>query len=447
MRIKSAGVVVAAMSAMSLVGCMGGELGEREPADQRVEGEVEIAATAFSGTVVNEQGAPVAGATVVVNDISRTTDSAGKYFVSVTTVTTGYNISFAKNGFAPGSELYTTGRLNLVHVMKTGSVTTVNPAVDTTVRSPSGVVVSLKANTLVTASGAAPTGMVQVTIASYDPLQMPGDLTAVNAAGEQVALESVGAVFVGATDAAGQALDLKAGSTSNAFIPVPAVVGTVPPCVAEGSCRLAMWKFNPNTNKWVEDANAGLQGSASGTSFVMRGTGNSLGGAPGARAIPVSASGLGMWNADIEKKTPACTIIELVNFPTACYGAGNKITLNLKLPNSASTLISRVDTLSSATPFVVLYNIRPSVVQEVGLTFPADAPSASCAKKLTISSSPGPAAGFPVFGANGGVTRFNSGAAWGGTGFPRDAGNAFIDFEDVALGTHPCKSHVWFQIP
>lgn len=446
MKMKSAGVVIAAMW---WFGCVGGDADQTEPVGER-EGDVEIAATAFSGTVVNEQGAPVAGATVVINDISRTTDSAGKYFASVTTVTTGYNLSLSKNGYASNSEFHAGSKLGSTHVLKTGYVTTVNPAVDSTVRSPAGVVVNLKANTLVTASGTAPSGMVQVTIASYDPLQMPGDLTAVNAAGEQVALESVGAVFVGATDAAGQALDLKVGSTSSAFIPMPAAVGAVPPCVGDGSCRLAMWKFNPNTNKWVENAGAGLQVSTSGTSFVMRGSGTTLGGAPGTRAIPVSSGGLGMWNADIEKKTPACTIIELVNFPIACYGAGNKVSLSLQLPNSAGTLIPRVDTLSPATPYIVLYNIRPSVVQEVKLTFPADAPTASCANKLTISSSPGPVSPFPIYSTGtggGGVTRFNSGGAWGGTGFPRDAGSNLIDFEDVALGTHPCKSHVWFQIP
>jgi hypothetical protein len=438
MRTGSIGIAV--VTAL-LGGCVG-ESGERAPADQQLEGEVEIASAVFSGTVTNEQGVPQAGVTVVINDISRITDSAGKYFASVTSVTTGYNLSLSKTGLAPGAEFYTSGKTSLVHVLKTGYVATVNPVEGGTVRSPSGVTITLPANALVTASGGAPTGMVQITIASYEPLQMPGDFTAVNAAGQQVALESVGAVFVGAVDAAGQALDLGNGKTSQAFIPVPAAVGAMPPCVAEGTCRLAMWKFNPNTGKWVENAGAGMQPGSSGTSFAMRG-----GAGLSAQAIPVSASGLGMWNADIEKKTPACTIIELVNFPTACYGAGNKVTLNLKLPNATGTLISRVDTLSSVTPFVVLYNIRSNVVQEVGLTFPADAPSATCGKRLTIASSPGPVASFPVYSSSGGVTRFNSGAPWGGAGFPVDSTSAFIDFEDVALGTHPCKSHVWFQLP
>lgn len=440
MRITRFGVVVA--TAMWFGGCVAEEAHIEEPGDRQDREEAVIASAVFSGTVTNEQGAPQVGVTVTINGISRVTDSTGKYFMSVTAVTTGYKLSLNKSGFAPSAEFHEAGKTNLQHTLRSGFVATVNPAVDSTVLAPSGVTVSLKANSLVTASGAAPTGMVQVTVAAYDPLRMPGNFTAVNAAGQQVALESVGAVFIGAADSAGQALDLRTGMTSNAFIPVSAAVGTMPPCVFDGSCRIAMWKFDPSTGLWVEKTGAGIQFGSSGTQFTMSGSASL-----GAQAIPISAGGLGMWNADIEKKTPACTIIELVNFPTGCFGSGNAVQLNLKLPNSAGTLISRTDSMSSVTPYTVLYNIRNDVVQEVGLTFPPDAPSATCGTKLVISSDPAPAPGFPVFSSSGGVTRFNAGAPWGGTGFPVDSGGMLIDFADVALGTHPCKSHVWFQLP
>jgi hypothetical protein len=436
MKVGKCGVVVATIW---FGGCVAEEARvEREPADHQVEGEATATSAVFSGTVTSEQGVPQAGVTVVINGISRITDSTGKYFISVTSVTTGYVLSLSKKGFAPSSEFHAAGETNLQHVLRSGFVATVDPTVDSTVVASSGVTVSLKANSLMTASGAAPTGMVQITVAAYDPLRMPGDFTAVNAAGEQVALESVGAVFIGADDSTGQALELRSGMTSDAFIPVPAAVREVPPCVLDFSCRIAMWKFDPSTGKWVEKTDMGIQLSSSGTRFTMRGV-------AGTQLLPISAGGLGMWNADIEKKAPACTIIEVVNFPTECYGAGNKVQFNLQLQNSAGTLIPRTDFLSSATPYIVLYNIRANVVQQVGLTLPADAPS-TCLNRLTISSNPGPVAGFPVISSSSGVTRFDAGAPWGGTGFPVDGGGMLIDFTDVALGTHPCHSHVWFQL-
>lgn len=416
---------------------------ERAPGDRQADGAAVVVSAVFSGTVTSEQGTPQAGVTVAINGISRVTDSAGKYVISVASTASGYAVSLAKTGFAPASEFHAAASITLRHVLRTGFVAAVDPVKDAMVVAPSGVTVALKANSLVTASGAAPTGMVRVTVAAYDPLQMPGDFTAVNAAGQQVALESVGAVFIGAEDSAGQALELRTGMTSDAFIPVPAAVGAMPSCVLDGSCRVAMWQFDPNTGMWLERSAAGMQFGATGTRFTMRGAAGTRG--VSAQAIPLSAGGLGMWNADIEKAAPACTIIELVGLPLECYGAGRSVQFNLQLPNSAGTLVARADSMSPEVPFIVLYNIRANVVQEVQMTLPADAPL-SCRNRMTISSSPAPVSGFPVTSSTKGVTRFNADAPWGGTGFPRDASNALIDFADIVLGTHPCHSHVWFQL-
>ncbi|QSQ21770.1 carboxypeptidase regulatory-like domain-containing protein [Pyxidicoccus parkwayensis] len=406
--------------------------------DETREASADLATSAvFSGTVRNSAGTVQAGVTVVINGISRTTDSTGRYFMSVVASATGYNLTLRKTGLASTTEFYSAGKTNLNHTLETGFVQTVSPTVDSTVTTPSGVKVNLKANTLVNASGVPATGPVSITVASYDPMRMPGDFTAVNSSGEQVALESVGAVFVGATDASGQALNLATGATATGFIPVPTQVGSMPACVSDGTCRLAMWKFNETTGKW-EEKSASMQFGPTGTTFTMQGTSSISG------AVPISAGGLGMWNADIEKRTPACTIIELVGFPETCFGTAGTVQFNLKLPNAAGTLMPRTDTMTQASPFIVLYNIRPNVLQDVGITFPAGVPT-SCAKNLDISSTPAAAAGYPQYTTTGGVTRFNSGAAWGGTGYPKDPGGNMVDFEDVALGTHPCKSHVQFK--
>ncbi|TQF17257.1 carboxypeptidase regulatory-like domain-containing protein [Myxococcus llanfairpwllgwyngyllgogerychwyrndrobwllllantysiliogogogochensis] len=405
--------------------------------DETREANADLATSAvFSGTVRNSAGAVQAGVTVVINGISRTTDTTGRYFMSVVASANGYVLTLRKNGLASATEFYSASKTSLNHTLETGFVQTVSPTVDSTVTTPSGVKVNLKANTLVNASGVPATGPVSITVASYDPMRMPGDFTAVNSSGQQVALESVGAVFVGATDASGAALNLATGATATGFIPVPTQVGNMPACVSDGTCRLAMWKFNETTGKW-EEKSANMQFGPTGTTFTMQGTSSISG------AVPISTGGLGMWNADIEKREPACTIIELVGFPETCFGTTGTVQFSLKLPNAAGTLMPRTDTMSQASPFIVLYNIRANALQEVGITFPAGAPT-NCAKNLDISSTPAASAGYPLYTTAGGVTRFNSGAPWGGTGYPKDPIGNMIDFDDVAQGTHPCKSRVQF---
>jgi len=410
---------------------------------------IEAAATSasFSGTVRDEQGVAQAGAKVVINGTSRTTDSSGRYFMSVSASANGYNLSIQKSGFAPTSQFYAAPiRTSLSHTLQRAHTASINPTVDNTVVTPAGVRVDLKANTLVTASGTPAAGTVTVTVASYHPLRMPGDFSAVNASGQQVAIESVGAVFIGATDGSGQALNLKAGSTADGFIPVPSQIGSMPSCVFDGSCRLAMWKFNQSTGKWEERPAANMQVSTTGTRFTMRGPTSSV----SSQALPVTAQaisefdGLGIWNADTELGTPACTVIHLLDFPLECYGPTGTMQVNVKLPNASGYLVSKMDTISSASPFIALYNIRPDVKQEVGITFPAGVP-ATCAKNLEISSIPEPlpTGAFPLYLPTGGVTQFNSGAPWGGTGWPRSTDplrppNSLIDFYDAAYGTHPC---------
>jgi hypothetical protein len=439
--------------ALLVLGCSGEGVSPANRVESPAGADViEAAATSasFSGTVRDEQGVAQAGAKVVINGISRTTDTSGRYFMSVSESANGYNLSIQKSGFAPTSQFYAAPlRTSLSHTLQRAYTASINPTVDNTVVSPEGVRVAMKANTLVTASGTPAVGSVTVTISSYHPLRMPGDFTALNASGQQVAIESVGAVFIGATDGGGQALSLKAGSTADGFIPVPSQIGSMPSCVFDGSCRLAMWKFNQSTGKWEERPAANMQVSTTGTRFTMRGPTSGV----SSQARPVTAQaisevdGLGIWNADTELRMPACTIIYFENFPLECYGATGTVQVNVKLPNANGDLVSKRDTISSNSPFIALYNIRPDVNQEVGFSFPAGVPAA-CAKNLEILSDPlpPPTGDFPLYSPTGGVTQFNSGAPWGGTGWPRDTepGNNLIDFYDVAFGTHPCKSYVKF---
>ena len=96
--------------------------------------------------------------------------------------------------------------------------------------------------------------------------------------------------------------------------------------------------------------------------------------------------------------------------------------------------------LSSAA-FVVLYNLRPNVAVDLSFTFPPGAPP-NCAANLVITSNPPPNPGFPTSSPTGGATQVDSGAPWGGTGYPTNSGGLPLSFADVATGDYPCNSFV-----
>jgi hypothetical protein len=430
---------------MLLVGCVGGA--ETERPETTREGEAALNSAVFSGTVRDPEGRPIASATVNLNGVVRTTDTSGRYFVSVPVSTRGYILSVSRTGFGPQTRYLSTGTLNSVIILPRATVRQFS-ASQTIAFEAGNVSVNIPAGSLVNSAGQVVTGTVTVSVASYAPLDMPGDFSAVNSQGRNVALESVGAFFIGATDSTGAAVNLGRDRTAQVFLRVPQEVRSMPPCVFDGRCRLAMWRFDSANNRWVEQR-ANINPSTGGTAFTLIGGPAST----PTNTVP-SNGGLGTWNADIEFTSPACTIVEFVGFPIECYNPAGLpvepgITVNLQLQNAGGTFIPKTDTVTSTTPFIAIYNSRANVDQEVGIVFPAGAP-AYCGNNpanFTITSTPAPTNPiYPVYTGVGGFTWFNSGPAWGGTGFPDDPTQpgTDIDFNDVALGNQPCGSKVTF---
>jgi hypothetical protein len=420
--------------ALLTFGCQGGP--EAGPTEQPAgEGTVEQGLATFTGTVVDTGGRPISGATVNINGITRTTDTAGKYYVSLGDNQNGYILSVSRSGFAPTTEYLTSGQLNNVHTLTPAPVRQFS-ASQNIVFETSDLVVSIPAGSLVDANGAVVTGTVLVSAATYGPRTMPGDFTAVNSSGRQVALESVGAFFIGATTVEGRPVNLGRDRTAQVTLRVPQQAGGVmPSCVFEGRCRAAAWRFDATINRWVEQR-ANFRPSSTSSTFTLIG-----GPASTPSSVVPSNGGLGTWNIDLEFTNPACTIVEFVGFPAYCYD----IKMNLAMQNASNTFVPYTDTVTPSIPFVVLYNNRANVEQEVGVEFPAGAP-ADCAANMTIFSNPNPSPGYPIPTPTGGFTRFNSGAPWGGTGFPKSTVSPFgnITLTDVVNGTHPCNSTVTF---
>lgn len=400
-----------------------------------------IASQTFSGRVVDSLGAAVAGARVTINGITRITSASGQYAVVIADSRTGYRFDIRKDGFGPVTEFRLAGELSLVHRMVAGFTRAIRPAATTTVTDPaSGIQVTIPANSLRSNNGQ-PAGDVRFTIIPHTSQTMPGDFTAQNAGGERVALVSVGAVTLQAVDSQNNTLGLAPGATLNVRMPVPAAAGgQMPACVLTGACRAAMWRFDPATNLWVEQPIATTFNTGA-TNFGVRG------GAQGGKETIDPSDGLGTWNADIEFTVPACTVISFASVPLDCYNPppgstpepGIDVSFTQALAGGGTK--SKTSSVKSSAAFIVLYNLRPNVDVDLSFEFPPGAPL-NCAANLAITSIPGPNPGFPTSSPTGGATQVDSGAPWGGTGYPTNSGGTPVSFIDVATGDYPCNSFV-----
>ena len=425
-----------------LLGLACGESGTAPLPAEELQSNAAALSAVFSGTVLDANNRPVPNARVTVNGITRLTSSTGAYYVSVTESKTGYRLDVRKDGHGPINEFQLSGQLNLVHVLGRAYTQQVNPTVNTVIQDPaSGIRVELLANTLRTSAGSMPAGGVLFSIVPHGPATMPGDFTARNALGQTVALETVGAVTLSAVDGQGNTLGLVPGTVMNVRLPVPASVGgSMPACVLNGSCRAAMWRFSPATGLWTEQS-ANPQFNTLGTSFQITG---------GRQSVIDPADGLGTWNADIEFVSPSCSIIEFTNIPLDCYNPPPGTTpepglsLGFAQMTSGGTTWTKTATVRSSAAFIVQYNLRPNLPLDLSVEFPPSAP-AYCAGNLTLTSTPAPSPGYPVFWATGGATQYSSGAPAPMAGYPKDSGGNPIDFADVVSGDHPCSSHIQIQ--
>lgn len=428
-------VLVACMS-FAMISC------DMEGEQQTSSGVAALASQTFSGRVVDALGAPVSGARVTINGITRVTTASGQYAVVIAESQTGYRFDIRKDGFGPVTEFRLAGALSQVHRM-TGGTTGVlrEGGGTTTVTDPvSGIQVTIPPGVFRSSNNGQPVGSIRFTIIPHTSQTMPGDFTAQNAGGQRVALVSVGAVTLQAVDSQNNTLALAANATLTVRMPVPAAAGgQMPACVLTGACRAAMWRFVPATGLWVEQPGA--------TTFTTGGTTFTLRGAQRGEQTIDPSDGLGTWNADIEFNSPACTIISFASVPLDCYNPppgstpepGIEVSFTQALAGGGTK--SKTSSVLSSAAFIVLYNLRPNVAVDLSFAFPSGAPL-NCAANLAITSTPPPNPGFPTSSPTGGATQVDSGAPWGGTGYPTNSGGLPVSFADVATGDHPCNSFV-----
>lgn len=213
----------------------------------------------------NFTGTPIAGATVTMGMKATTTGADGSYEITGAPTATRSVVNITAPNYAQGSQVTdvfdgTISRVDAELLPVALSATVTNSIGGTFAVSGSTASVQLPANALTSASGAAPSGNVTMSVTPIDPSSnprvMPGDFTAIGgSAGSGGQIETYGAMDVTMRDASGTAVNLASGQSSTIRIPV-AAAATAPPATMEA------WHYNNTTGQWVSEGTLTLGGIA-----------------------------------------------------------------------------------------------------------------------------------------------------------------------------------------
>lgn len=256
---KSLRTLTAVVLALSLVACGGGSSSS--------DGTDTAQTVQASGTVVDEQGIPLAAATVTVVSASTATgtdqvvqtDSSGRFELTLDAATPAV-LRVNKAGYTRGFSAAATAADNAtaarrVVLLPVASTQSFDPRQAAVLRVPgSSARVELAASSLVREDGQPISGSTTVALTPIDPsadiARMPG-LMVDGASGEPI--ESLGALSVEFTDASGAPLNLASGQTATIRIPAtPAAGATLP-------ATFPLYHLNETTGRWTQEGTATLQ--------------------------------------------------------------------------------------------------------------------------------------------------------------------------------------------
>ncbi|WP_411895796.1 carboxypeptidase-like regulatory domain-containing protein [Winogradskyella sp. A2] len=218
----------------------------------------------FLGTVVDENNAPIAGATISVGGQVTQTDINGIFILQDADVYERFGyVKASKPGYLNGSRaLVPSEGTNKVRIMLlpetiAGTVSSGQPG---EVELSNGSSVNFDGN-FMDENGTTYEGNVNVIMHHLDPtdddmeLQMPGMLYAQNEDGAERMLQTLGMLAVELKGESGEDLNLAEGSSSEIRIPVdPSLMGMAP-------ATIPLWYFDEEHGYWKEEGEATLQGN------------------------------------------------------------------------------------------------------------------------------------------------------------------------------------------
>ncbi|MFN0036932.1 MAG: carboxypeptidase-like regulatory domain-containing protein [Saprospiraceae bacterium] len=226
-----------------------------------IPGKGEMADVAFAGRIIDEQGDAVPDAQVQAGNELAVTDANGVFRLPpVNALAEHAVISVTKTGYFDFSRAYIvedgatqTVTIQLLQKTQVGSLSaTVGGAVDV----PGGAKLTFPANAVTDQNGNAYAGTVRVFARYLDPadpnlgLNMPGDLTGINTAGEEDFLATYGMIAVEIASQGGQKLQIASGQEVELRMPIP--IGQL----ASAPAEIPLWYYDEHHAHWIEEGKA-----------------------------------------------------------------------------------------------------------------------------------------------------------------------------------------------
>jgi hypothetical protein len=220
-----------------------------------------------SGQVFDENGIPLAGASVSIGNNVFTTASNGVFFFqNITTKEKATLITVQKPGYFKGyrtmSILKNKDNFTKIRVLQKNNAQSFTTNTDAVIVASGGAKVEITKNSIMNASsGAAYNGVVQIFAKTIDALDAniaeltPGALRGINAMGEENALATYGMIAVEMYDASGNALQIATGKSAKIRMPIALNQLAIAPT------EIALWHFDEGKAMWVEDGKAIKTGS------------------------------------------------------------------------------------------------------------------------------------------------------------------------------------------
>jgi uncharacterized protein (TIGR02145 family) len=217
----------------------------------------------LKGTVIDENGQPVEGATVSVGNKTTQTNNNGMFSLANSPVfdKLGF-VKVAKLGYFQGSRTFVpsnTGNVVNIRLLTKINVGSVSATQGGTIQS-QGVAIDFAPNSF-TKNGSAYTGLVSVALKYINPEstffadEMPGNLLAVQDGGMR-GLTSYGMIAVELTDNTGAELQIATGQTATVTFPLSSGLLNSAPQTID------LWSFDENNGYWKHEGVATLQGNS-----------------------------------------------------------------------------------------------------------------------------------------------------------------------------------------
>lgn len=220
--------------------------------------------TSIAGTVSDEAGAAIGGATVLIGGQSTQTDSHGAFAIQNVAVPSARCVLIAKKSGYYNAAVANTPVSNgmtrfAVRMMALGTVSSITASSGGTVIA-SNASVQFPAGGF-TLNGSAYNGTAHVSARYLDPTQssfglyFSGDLAATTVSGSATNLLSYGVLRVDLRDDAGNALQPAPGKPAQLTYPIPSSK------IASAPATLPLWYFDEQTGVWKEEGFATKQGT------------------------------------------------------------------------------------------------------------------------------------------------------------------------------------------